>query len=37
MVKEKPIIAKVNLQLRFSPMMLALRDAIEQDMMGRDH
>ena len=35
LVKEKKIIACVNLQLKFSPMMLALRDAIEKDMIGK--
>lgn len=33
-VRERSITAKVNFQLRFSPMMLALRDAIEQGMIG---
>ena len=33
-VKEKKITACVNLQLKFSPMMLALRDAIEKNMIG---
>ena len=33
--KKKSLIAKVNFQLRFSPMMLALRDAIEKDMIGQ--
>ncbi len=30
----KKMVAAVNFQLRFSPMMLALRDAIKQDLMG---
>ena len=33
-VRERSITAKVNFQLRFSPMMLALRDAIDQGMLG---
>lgn len=34
-VKDRAITAKVNFQLRFSPMMLALRDAVAQGMLGR--
>lgn len=34
-VRERSITAKVNFQLRFSPMMLALRDAIDQGMLGQ--
>jgi predicted dehydrogenase len=30
----RKLIAAVNFQLRFAPMMLALRDAIEQDLIG---
>lgn len=33
-IKEKKIIACVNLQLKFSPMMIALRDAINKGMIG---
>lgn len=33
-IKEKNIIACVNLQLKFSPMMIALRDAISKGMIG---
>lgn len=33
-VRERSITAKVNFQLRFSPMMLALRDAIDHGMIG---
>jgi len=33
-VRERSITAKVNFQLRFSPLMLALRDAIDQGMLG---
>ena len=33
-IKEKNIIACVNLQLKFSPMMIALREAINQEMIG---
>ena len=33
-INEKNIIACVNLQLKFSPMMLALKDAIEKKMIG---
>ena len=33
-IKEKNIIACVNLQLKFSPMMIALREAISKDMIG---
>ena len=32
--REKRLTAAVNFQLRFSPMMLAIRDAIEQGMIG---
>ncbi|MGI9435810.1 MAG: Gfo/Idh/MocA family protein [Geminicoccaceae bacterium] len=32
--RERRLIAAVNFQLRFSPMMLAVRDAIEQGMIG---
>lgn len=32
--KSKNIIAAVNFQLRFSPMMLCLKDAIEKDILG---
>ena len=32
---EKKIIACVNLQLKFSPMMIALREAIDKDMIGQ--
>lgn len=34
-VAERELTAKVNFQLRFSPMMLALRDAMEQGMIGQ--
>ena len=34
-IKEKKIIACVNLQLKFSPMMIALREAIDRDMIGQ--
>ena len=34
-IKEKKIIACVNLQLKFSPMMIALREAIDKDMIGQ--
>ena len=34
-VKKNNIIACVNLQLKFSPMMLALRDAINKNMIGK--
>ena len=33
-IKEKNIIACVNLQLKFSPMMIALREAISKGMIG---
>ena len=33
-IKEKKIIACVNLQLKYSPMMIALRDAISKGMIG---
>ena len=33
-IKEKNIIACVNLQLKFSPMMIALREAINKGMIG---
>ena len=33
--RRKRITAAVNFQLRFSPMMLALRDAIERGVLGR--
>tara|TARA_B100000579_G_C22816620_1_gene848226 strand:- start:400 stop:1485 length:1086 start_codon:yes stop_codon:yes gene_type:complete len=33
-IKEKNIIACVNLQLKFSPMMVALREAINLEMIG---
>ena len=33
-IKEKKIIACVNLQLKFSPMMIALREAINKNMIG---
>ena len=33
-VKEKEIIACVNLQLKFSPMMIALQDAINKNIIG---
>ncbi|MDH3661527.1 MAG: Gfo/Idh/MocA family oxidoreductase [Alphaproteobacteria bacterium] len=32
--REKRLTAAVNFQLRFSPMMLAIRDAIDQGMIG---
>ncbi len=34
-IKEKKIIACVNLQLKFSPMMIALRNAIDKGMIGK--
>ena len=34
-VNEKKIIACVNLQLKFSPMMIALKDAIDRGMIGK--
>tara|TARA_Y100000590_G_scaffold466998_1_gene644271 strand:+ start:3511 stop:4593 length:1083 start_codon:yes stop_codon:yes gene_type:complete len=33
-IKENKIIACVNLQLKFSPMMIALREAIDKNMIG---
>jgi predicted dehydrogenase len=33
--RAKRLIAAVNFQLRFAPMMLAVRDAIEQGLLGR--
>ena len=33
--RERRLTAAVNFQLRFSPMMLAIRDAIEQGMIGK--
>jgi|TARA_B100000959_G_scaffold267963_1_gene312100 predicted dehydrogenase len=33
--KEKNVIAALNFQLRFSPMMLCLRDAIEKNLLGQ--
>ena len=33
--KEKNIIAALNFQLRFSPMMLCLKDAIEKNLLGQ--
>ena len=33
-IKENKIIACVNLQLKFSPMMIALREAINKNMIG---
>jgi predicted dehydrogenase len=33
-IQEKNIVACVNLQLKFSPMMLALKDAIQKQMIG---
>lgn len=33
--QEKRLVAAVNFQLRFSPMMLAVRDAIERGWLGR--
>ena len=32
---EKNIIAYVNLQLKFSPMTIALREAIDKNMLGK--
>ncbi len=32
--RQRDLIAAVNFQLRFSPMMLALRDAIEKNLIG---
>ena len=34
-IHEKNIIACVNLQLKFSPMMIALREAIDKNMLGK--
>ena len=34
-VRERKLIAAVNFQLRFAPMMLAVRDAIERGLLGR--
>ena len=34
-IKEKNIIACVNLQLKFSPMMIALKSAIDKGMIGK--
>ena len=34
-INEKNIIACVNLQLKFSPMMIALREAIDKNMLGK--
>jgi predicted dehydrogenase len=34
-IHEKNIIACVNLQLKFSPMMIALREAIDKKMLGK--
>ena len=34
-INEKNIIACVNLQLKFSPMMIALREAIDKKMLGK--
>ena len=33
--KEKNIVAALNFQLRFSPMMLCLKDAIEKNLLGQ--
>ena len=33
--RERKLIAAVNFQLRFSPMMLAVRDALDRGMLGR--
>ena len=33
--RERKLIAAVNFQLRFAPMMLAVRDAIERGLLGR--
>ena len=34
-INEKNIIACVNLQLKFSPMMIALKEAIDKKMLGK--